>query len=262
MSFAVLFGMIQQYYFRWRHMSDHTKVEARLVSVQVGKPRTVSRVELGHPTDQSWTTGFLKDTVSESILLERTNLVGDGQADLVNHGGPDKAVNVYPIEHYPYWKRTVGFPHLQPGAFGENFTTEGILESDVCIGDVFEIGEALVQISQPRQPCWKLARRWNTKDLALRVQETGRTGWYFRVLREGRLQAGNSLILVERPSPRWTVSAANQVMHHDLTDQQATRDLADCTYLASRWRAKLERRVKTGAIEDWTARLEGRPKAT
>ena len=243
-------------------MSDHAKVEARLVSIQVGKPRTISHTASGQSTDQSWTTGFFKDAVSGLILLERTNLVGDGQADLANHGGPEKAVNVYPIEHYPYWEQTVGFTHLQPGAFGENFTTEGLLEAEVCIGDVFEVGQALVQISQPRQPCWKLARRWDMKDLALRVQETGRTGWYFRVLREGHVQAGNKLLLVERPCPKWTVSAANQVMHHELTDQQAIRELADCDYLAERWRTKLERRVMTGVIEDWSARLEGRPKAT
>jgi MOSC domain-containing protein YiiM len=242
---------------RWRHMSDHTKVEARLVSIQVGKPRTVTDTGSGRSTDQSWTTGFFKDAVSGLVLLERTNLAGDGQADLDNHGGPEKAVNVYPVEHYPYWERTVGFTHLQPGAFGENFTTEGLLEADVCIGDVFEVGDALVQISQPRQPCWKLARRWDMKDLALRVQETGRTGWYFRVLREGHLQAGNTLVLIERPSPNWTVAAANEVMHHRLDHRQAALDLANCIHLSPRWRTKLERRARTGTIESSVARLDG-----
>jgi MOSC domain-containing protein YiiM len=89
------------------------------------------------------------------------------------------------------------------------------------------------------------------------MQETGRTGWYFRVLREGHIQAGKKLLLVERPCPRWTVAAANQVMHHELADAHATRELANCVYLAARWRTKLERRVTTGVIEDWSARLEG-----
>lgn len=238
-------------------MSDHTRVEARLVSVQVGKPRTVSYEGAGQSTDQSWTTGFFKDAVSGLIFLERTNLVGDGQADLENHGGPEKAVNVYPIEHYPYWERTVGFTHLQPGAFGENFTTEGLLEAYVCIGDVFEVGDALVQISQPRQPCWKLARRWQIKDLALRVQETGRTGWYFRVLKEGHVQAGTRLVLVERHHPSWTVSAANAVMHHRVDDRQAAQKLADCISLSSRWRDKLKRRALSGIPENTSSRLDG-----
>lgn len=238
-------------------MSDHTRVEAQLISVQVGKPRAVSSTESGESTDQNWTTGFFKDPVSGLILLERTNLVGDGQADLENHGGPEKAVNVYPIEHYPYWEQTVGFTHLQPGAFGENFTIKGLLEADVCIGDVFEVGEALVQISQPRQPCWKLARRWKMKDLALRVQETGRTGWYFRVLQEGHVQTGNTLVLQERPCPRWTVAAANDVMHHHKGDTETIRDLSGCLHLASRWQVKLTRRILTGVIEDHSARLEG-----
>jgi MOSC domain-containing protein YiiM len=207
--------------------------------------------------EQVWTTGFFKEPTTERVWLGHTNLAGDGQADLVNHGGPEKAVNVYPVEHYPYWAKTLPLANLHEGAFGENLTTKGLQEKDVCIGDVFEIGEALVQISQPRQPCWKLARRWRIKNLSLLVQESGRTGWYFRVLREGHIQAGNTLLLIERPCPRWTIAAANQVMHHELANTQATRELADCVYLAARWRTKLERRVTTGVIEDWSARLEG-----
>ncbi|MGC4096356.1 MAG: MOSC domain-containing protein [Nitrospira sp.] len=209
------------------------------------------------PMDQVWRTGFFKDPTTESIWLAQLNLDGDGQADLENHGGVEKAVNVYPIEHYPYWAQTSALGDLTPGAFGENFTTEGLLEGDVCIGDIFEIGESLVQVSQPRQPCWKLARRWRVKDLALRVQETGRTGWYFRVLREGHVQAGNTLMLMERPHPNWTVSSANLVMHHQTNDRQAAQNLADCDYLSSRWHEKLKRRALTGIPENTLSRLEG-----
>lgn len=207
--------------------------------------------------DQTWTTGFFKEPTTRSIWLGKLNLDGDGQADLENHGGPEKAVNVYPIEHYPYWEQTVELRNLRPGAFGENFTIQGLLESDVCIGDLFEIGDALVQVSQPRQPCWKLARRWQIKDLALRVQETGRTGWYFRVIREGHVQAGNRLVLIERQHPNWTVFSANEVMHRRTQDRQAAQDLADCADLSSRWRTKLKRRAQTGTIESTSSRLDG-----
>jgi MOSC domain-containing protein YiiM len=234
---------------------------AKVISLQVGQPRTVGSMETPDPMDQIWTTGFFKEPTSRLVWLGKTNLEGDGQADLENHGGPEKAVNVYPIEHYPYWTQTLALIDLPLGAFGENFTTEGLLEGDVCIGDVFKIGETLVQISQPRQPCWKLARRWRVKDLAVRVQETGRTGWYFRVLREGRVQAGSNLVLVERPCPRWTVTAANTVMHDEIDNMDFIRDLAECSYLSSRWRSKLKRRVDTGTIECTSSRLDGPSRA-
>src|SRR5688572_910438 len=122
-------------------------------------PRTHGRAGADDPMDKEWTTGFYKEPVAGAVWLGATNLVGDGQADLVNHGGRDKAVNVYPADHFWNWETELGIPNLSGGAFGENFTTVRALETDVCIGDVYEIGGAVVQISQPRQPCWKLARR-------------------------------------------------------------------------------------------------------
>lgn len=232
-------------------------LNATVISLQVGLPQTVGSNESPNPLDQAWTTGFYKQPTSSLVWLGQTNLEGDGQADLENHGGPDKAVNVYPVEHYPYWAQALPLLELPLGAFGENFTTEGLVENDLCIGDVFEVGESLVQVSQPRQPCWKLARRWRVKDLALRVQETGRTGWYFRVLREGHVQAGNRLVLLERHHPNWTVSTANEVMHHRIDDRQAARKLADCLYLSPRWREKLKRRALGGIPENTSPRLEG-----
>jgi MOSC domain-containing protein YiiM len=184
-------------------------------------------------------------------------LEGDGQADLTNHGGPEKAINAYPLEHYVYWQETLGLRDLAHGAFGENFTLTGVLEADVCIGDVFDIGDARIQISQPRQPCWKLARRWRVKDFALRVQDTGRTGWYFRVLKEGLVGAGTKLVLIDRPYPQWTVSLANDVMHHRLFDMEAARSLMNCHLLSTRWKESLAKRLATGTASSNTTRLYG-----
>jgi MOSC domain-containing protein YiiM len=231
--------------------------EGRLISVQIGMPQTLGQGGAHDPMDQPWTTGFFKRPVTEPIWLGTTNLEGDGQADLKNHGGPEKAVNVYPFEHYSYWQQELGTASLPFGAFGENFTTGSLLESEVCLGDIFEVGEALVQVSQPRQPCWKLARRWRIKDLALRVQESGRTGWYFRVIREGTIQAGTRLRLVERPCPEWTVASANDVMHRRTDDIQAAQSLAGCPALAIRWRETLNKRVETKTVGSTTARLYG-----
>lgn len=231
--------------------------QASILSLQVGLPCSVDTKSPGTSKDQAWTTGFFKYSLTDPVWLGKLNLVGDGQADLENHGGADKAVNVYPHEHYHYWIQDLGLNELLPGAFGENFTTLGLVEDDVCIGDIYEIGEALVQVSQPRQPCWKLSRRWNIKDLALRVQDSGRTGWYFRVLREGNVQVRNTLALINRPHPEWSVFRANLILHHETEDIDAARELADCQALSSRWRIKLNRRASTGKVESQSARLYG-----
>lgn len=228
-----------------------------MFSLNVGLPQTIGRVDATDPLEKAWTTGFFKEPVVDPVWLGRTNLVGDGQADLQNHGGPDKAVNAYPIEHYEYWRAELELAELPCAAFGENFTTAGALEAEVCIGDVFQVGDAQVQISQPRQPCWKLARRWRVKDLALRVQQTGRTGWYFRVLAEGFVKAGDRIQLVERPHPEWSVAAANEVMHQRKDDATAARSLAACLALSESWRRSLSRRAAAGAAESTAARIGG-----
>jgi len=207
--------------------------------------------------DQPWTTGFFKTPVYGQIRVGHVNLEGDGQADLTNHGGSEKAINAYPFEHYRYWQETIGLQDLQAGAFGENFTVTGVLESDVCIGDIFEIGDTRLQISQPRQPCWKLARRWRVKDFALRVQDTGRTGWYFRVLQEGMVEAGSKLTITERPYPQWTIALANDVMHQRIFDMGAARSLMECHLLSVRWKETLAKRLATGKASNNSARLYG-----
>lgn len=160
-----------------------------IVSLQVGQPKTLL-IEESADSQRSWTTGYFKAGVMGSVWLGSVNLEGDGQADLVHHGGLNKAICVYSAEHYPFWHHELNHLDMQHGAFGENFTLVGLTEDDVSIGDIWKVGEALVEVSQPRQPCWKLARRWKMKHLPLRVQQTGRTGWYLRVLREGFIAPG------------------------------------------------------------------------
>lgn len=227
-----------------------------LESVQVGTPRGLGTE--GDSADRPWTTGFVKSPVAGPLWLARTNLAGDGQADLVNHGGPEKAVCVYPAAHYPYWRADLDLT-LEFGAFGENFTVAGLTEADVCIGDVWAVGAAVVQVSQPRQPCWKLARRWAVKDLALRVQQTGRTGWYFRVLREGEVKAGDAPTLVERPEPAWTVARANEVMHHRKADFVLAAELAAVPTLSASWKTTLRNRAEKHVQPDPSKRLDAPP---
>lgn len=214
----------------------------KLLTLQAGLPRAHGSAEATDPMDKPWVSGFFKENVKGPVQVTRTHIIGDGQADLVNHGGPDKAINVYPVEHLQHWRTElkIELPH---GAFGENFTVEGCLENDVCIGDVFRVGEVIVQASQPRQPCWKLARRWRIKDLAARVERTGLTGWYFRVLQEGMIEAPADFTLIERPHPEWPVALANEIMHHRKDDLEAARELSKCPALSASWIASLSRRA-------------------
>ncbi|WZO98709.1 MOSC domain-containing protein [Isosphaeraceae bacterium EP7] len=214
-----------------------------LLSIQVGLPREFGLEDADDPMESLWTTGSYKAPVSGPILLRTTNLDGDGQADLTVHGGPDKAVCCYPAAHYPFWRQELNLPEFAHGAFGENFTLGGMSEADVCIGDVWKIGEATVEVSQPRQPCWKLARRWKINDLTRKVQQTGLTGWYFRVLAEGLVAPAQPLTLINRPAPTWTIERANRVMTVDKKDRALAAELAAVPSLSASWKWSLGRRA-------------------
>ena len=195
--------------------------------------------------DKEWRTGFYKQPQEGARWLGYQGFRGDEVADTRFHGGVDKAVCVYPAEHYPYWNGIDEMAGAGAGGFGENLTTEGLLEDEICIGDVYQLGEAVVQVSQPRQPCWKLGRRWRIKDLAVQVERTGRTGFYFRVLIHGHVKPGDRFELVSRPQPSWTISRCNALMHHDRGDVEAAKALASCPELSGSWKDGLWARAQS-----------------
>lgn len=213
--------------------------KTKILSIQVGLPKTIDGTHATDPTDKPWTTGIFKTPVCGPVWAGKFNLTGDAQADLSVHGGLHKAINAYPSEHYPYWKQHLHLPDMAYGAFGENLTTSGLLEDKVCIGDIFKAGEVIIQISQPRQPCWKIERRWRIKDFSTFVKQTGKTGWYFRVLQEGYVDAGNTLVLTERSFPQWTVATAYMIMRNRRTNVKAALELACCPALSPRWQENL-----------------------
>ena len=228
----------------------------KLLSIQVGMPRTIGATDGPESMDREWSSGIFKETVAGAVEATTTGLRGDGQADLKNHGGPDKAINAYPCEHFIRWRAELGLA-CEAGGFGENFTTSGALESEVCVGDVFRVGGIVVQITQPRQPCWKLARRWRIKDLAVRVEETGRTGWYFRVIETGAVEAPAGFVLVDRPHPSWTIAEANAIMHHRKEDWAGAAELAKCAALSASWKMTLARRAEMRSVTSSAARRDG-----
>jgi len=206
-----------------------------VISINLGQPEMY--LYFGRETH----TGGHKRPVP-SAMLRRTHFEGDAQADLKNHGGPDKAACVYSFDHYPYWEQVLG-EALQPGAFSENLTLAGLHESEVCLGDVFRVGSALVQISQPRQPCSKLAGKRGRMDLPDLIHANSFSGFYFRVLEEGGVNTGDAVELTERHPLGVTVEFANQVMYRQRPDIESLRRVLDVEALSGAWRRSLSRRL-------------------
>ncbi|CAM3510011.1 MOSC domain-containing protein [Hydrogenibacillus schlegelii] len=184
-----------------------------------------------------------KRPVDGPLRLTRTGFVGDAQGDPVRHGGPDKAVSAYPLDHYAGWERWLGRP-LPPAAFGENLTVEGLTEEAVGIGDVFRLGTALLQVAQPRRPCFKLELRYENRQLPAEVRRTGKSGWYFRVLEEGMVRPGDRLIRLERDPRGVSVAAVMAATDAEPPDPELLGRLADHPALADGYRRKLLGRLE------------------
>ncbi|MUV38578.1 Protein YiiM [Lentibacillus sp. JNUCC-1] len=212
----------------------------------IGKVKELGKPDATDKMDRPWKTGMFKHAVSAPVYLGDTGFNGDEVADTKNHGGPEKAVFAYPAFHYSYWREELGLSkeEIGPGSMGENFSMENMDETSVCIGDTYRCGDALIQVSQPRRPCWKPARRHRVIDFALRIQNSGRTGWYYRVIQTGTVEPGTTLTLEERPYPEWTIEACNTIMYKGKRDLEQTRALADCELLAPNWKRTLSKRLK------------------
>ncbi len=211
-------------------------------SVNVGAPSLLADSAHG----RVW-SGIRKQPVpvGTTLWLSLVNLAGDGQADLSVHGGPDKAVYAYPSEHAGSWSDELGMP-IGPAAFGENLSTAGPLEPDVCIGDRWQWGEAVLEVSQPRWPCFKLALHLGRPDIQKRMRANGHTGWYLRVLEPGAVTVGDDLTLEHRDAARLSVFDAHLAMddrHGDHIDRIVA--LADHPRLADEWRQPLRERLLT-----------------
>ena len=202
-----------------------------------------------------------KKSVAGPIKVGVEGLAGDEQGDRRFHGGVDKAVNFYPYEHYSFWRSELGNLAMlnASGAFGENLSTLGITESNLCFGDQLLIGTVLLEISQTRQPCWKLNYRFDVRNMALRVQQSLRTGFYCRVLEPGTLAAGNEIKLLARPYPNWTLQRFLALLYQNTLDVDSLTAALELPLVSSN-RKLIEHRLSSNQVENWMGRIE-EPKA-
>lgn len=213
----------------------------RVISLNISMPRTV--VHDGAPIR----TGIFKEPSAGPRQVRRLGIDGDGQADLRVHGGPDQAVYIYPAEHYRHWQTELGREHLPFGQFGENLTTEGLDEARVRVGDRLRIGSALLQVTHPRLPCSKLAMRMEAgRGFVKRFQQSGRVGFYLRVVEEGEIAAGDRIEVIATAEPTVTIAEFLQAHTAKGQDRDAIRRVLAAPGLAKSWRARFEKALKSG----------------
>ncbi|MDZ8095649.1 MAG: MOSC domain-containing protein [Nostoc sp. DedQUE05] len=209
----------------------------KIISVNVGLPREVTW------KGKTVSTGIFKEPVSDRVTVRSLNLDGDGQADLTVHGGADKAVYLYPFEHYEYWRGELPDTELPLGIFGENFTTTGLREEEVNIGDRFQIGNVRLMVTQPRLPCYKLGIRFRRPDIVKQFLASRRTGFYFRVLQEGEVGAGDNLELVSRDNNNITVADITQLYVREQDNPELLHRATQLEALPESWRDYFQRKL-------------------
>ncbi|TCP29820.1 MOSC domain-containing protein YiiM [Scopulibacillus darangshiensis] len=207
-----------------------------VLAISVGKPQQVSFQRT------SVETAIYKTNVIRPVYLSKTNLDGDVQADQKNHGGPDKALCAHCFKRYPYWEERLG-KTLDLGTFGENLTIDNLIEEEAYIGDTFQFGEAIIQISQPRRPCFKLGVKMAEPTLAAQFQETGYTGFYFRVLKTGIVNLDNPLQFISRPEFTMSISELNRITYSNPKDCTGLETALSIDELAESWRRGLEKKL-------------------
>ncbi|CAN5213632.1 hypothetical protein BH24ACT19_BH24ACT19_20400 [soil metagenome] len=223
----------------------------KILSVNVSLP-----TEVPHKRG-TVSTGIFKRTVAGRIMLRTSNLDGDGQADLENHGGIDRAAYAYSIENYDHWRREIGRTDFAFGQFGENFTVEGMVEDDVHIGDVFRVGDALVEVTQPRPPCFKLGIKMGMARFPKLFLASGRVGFSLRVLEEGEVGAGDVFELIESGPERMTVRKMSRLLFFEPENLEGAKRALRVRALSSGWRGSFEERLtKAGVTQEQDEAVE------
>jgi MOSC domain-containing protein YiiM len=217
-----------------------TIVAPRVVSIHIGKVAPLG--------PENVSSGFVKRAVQEPVTVTQGGLIGDEQADLTVHGGPDKAVYGYGAVNYLDWREE--YPHhgelLVPGGLGENLAIDGLRENDLCVGDIHAIGTTQLQVCQPRQPCFKLALRFNDKHMLKAMIRSGRSGWYYRVLQPGIINSGDSVELIERPNPHFPFTRLVELISFGKVTTAELEQLQNMQGLALSWQQRAQEMLRRG----------------
>ncbi len=213
----------------------------KILSVNVGLPREVSW------QGKFVTTGIFKEPVKGPVMLRTLDLDGDGQADLTVHGGVSKAVYTYPSEHYAFWRTEFPEMNLSWGMFGENLTTEGLLEDAIYIGDRFRVGQTELMVTEPRMPCYKLGIKFGRADIIKRFLASRRSGFYFAVMREGMVSAGDALELIGREQQDISVAAITRLYAFEKDDVKALRRAVEVEALPENWKGYFRHQIEKQA---------------
>ncbi|MCV2884611.1 MOSC domain-containing protein [Aestuariibacter sp. AA17] len=230
-------------------IEKHTNAET-ITSVRIGEVKQIPGSDL--------LSGINKSEYNAPLFLTKEGLKGDHQADRRFHGGPEKALHFYHRGHYAYWRKVVKSPNpIEVGSFGENITCTQFHERNVRVGDIFRLGDTVIQVSQGRQPCFKLNAKFQVPDMSVKVQQSGRTGWYCRVLEEGEVKPNDTLTLLEPNSSGLTLAKINFIIFSPSLDPQLLSAVAETDSLSESWRRLARLRLESGKVENWDKRLFG-----
>jgi len=219
---------------------------AKLISLQIGAIKRLGDKDAKDFLRKAWESASFKTPVS-SVYVSFKGLQGDSVADKVHHGGTDKAVFANSYENYPRWAEFLGLPELPFGALAENLTVTGLDESNVCLGDIHEIGDVTLQVVQPRKPCWKISRRWQNKAFTKEIYDSGLTGWYYKVLKEGFIQSGDA-IKVQSDPQKITILQANEAFKNPKQNQKTMQTILHMECVAKGLKDSLEKALE-GSVD-------------
>jgi MOSC domain-containing protein YiiM len=211
-------------------LNGGSNLTSKILSVNVSLPKEIDF------EGQRIITGIFKEPIEGRVMLRTLNLDGDKQADLTVHGGPDKAVYAYPIEHYAFWREVFPSTEMPYGMFGENLTIEGLMENGVSVGDTFEIGSSKVMATQPRMPCYKLGVKFGRMDIIKKFLASGRSGIYFRVLKEGEVGAGDPIVQIKKDTNQVAISDIVRLYGSDRNDIKTMRRAVKVEALPEGWK--------------------------
>lgn len=215
----------------------------RLISAQVGKVKSYGDRKSKEFLDKSWESASAKEVIDGNVFVGKTGLTGDEVADKVHHGGEEKAVFANSYENYKEWARFLGLETIPFGALAENFTISGLHESNVYLGDVHKIGSAILQVSQPRKPCWKIAKRWRNKKFTNEIYTTGLTGWYYRVLQEGFVEAGDEVVVTSEDKSKISILDANMAFANPIKYRDILEKILTIPSIAPSYRLSVANRI-------------------